>query len=308
LAALEGKFGEIPESEASFLASHFGAGVMRIREQGSRRLRVGVVCQSGIGTSYLLSLQLGRHFASRAEFEICALEEFEDWSRFDFCVTTISPEEIPIPAVRVNVLLEERDLAAVAEKLESMRASQRQAARQNAPNGTIPLPEHCREAAACLSDIAEILTYFDVVTIESDCDFDHLARLAGYRFAGLPENGRMIFEDIIRRESLSTQVVPELELVLLHARTGGVKSPVFSLIRPEGGRFTSSSLQGSRCCVVMLAPHEAGRDTLNILGRISSALLEDASFLAAVQNGDKARVYRALEDNLRDYIATNIIF
>jgi mannitol operon transcriptional antiterminator len=305
LAALEGEFGEIDESEASFLASHFGAGVLRIREHGARRLRVGVVCQSGIGTSYLLSLQLGRYFASRAEFEICALDDIDDWGRFDFCVTTISPEEIPIPSVRVGVMLEERDIAAVAEKLESLKASQRLAASRNAAP---PLPEHFREAAACLLNIADILTYFDVVTIESDCDFDHLARLAGYRFAGEKENGRMIYEDIIRRESLSTQVVPELGLVLLHARTGGVKSPVFSLIAPEGGCFTSLSLQGSRCCVVMLAPLEAGRDTLNILGRISSALLEDEAFLAAVQNCEKAGVYRALEENLRDYVAANIIF
>jgi mannitol operon transcriptional antiterminator len=305
LAALEGEFGEIPESEASFLASHFGAGVMRIREHGTRRMRVGVVCQSGIGTSYLLSLQLGRHFSSRAEFEICALDDIEDWSRFDFCVTTISPEEIPIPSVRVGVMLEERDVAAVAERLEGHRASLRRSVSQDA---AVTLSERCREAASCLSDIADILTYFDVVTIESDCDFDHLAKLAGYRFAGEKENGRMIYEDIIRREGLSTQVVPELGLVLLHARTGGVKSPVFSLICPEGGRFTSPSLQAARCCVVMLAPLEAGRDTLNILGRISSALLEDAAFLKAVQDCEKARVCHALEDNLRDYLATSIIF
>jgi hypothetical protein len=58
----------------------------------------------------------------------------------------------------------------------------------------------------------------------------------------------------------------------------------------------------------LLAPHEAGRDTLNILGRISAALLEDALFLKAVQSCDKARVYHMLENNLRDYIAANIIF
>ncbi len=305
LKALDDITCEIPESEASFLATHFGAGVMRIRSHGSRRIKIGVVCLGGIGTSYFLASQLGGHFSAKADIEICGLEDIEDWSRYDLCVTTIPLVDIPIPVVQVNTLLEENDTEAVRHMLESLHAAERQ------PDHALsarPLPGLCRENAAALLAAADILTYFDAVVIEKDCDFDHLAKLAGYRFGSLPEDGRRIYEDIIRRESLSTQIVPELALILLHARTPGVNSPVFSLIVPQGGEFTSPALQGARCCVVMLAPAEAGRDTLNLMGRISSALLEDQVFLQAVLNGDKAQTYRSLEDNFRDYLATNVVF
>lgn len=309
LSALDEISGEIPDSEASFLTTHFGAGVMRIRgATARRRFRIGVVCQSGIGTSYLLSMQINKHFGFRAETEICALEDIENWRRFDLCVTTIPLYDIPIPTLQVKTLLDEDDVAAIEKQLETLPVFERRAHTEHNAAATRRLPGFCRESAAALGNVAEILTYFDMLTIEKDCDFDHLARLTGYRFAGQPEDGRMIYEDIVRRESLSTQVVPELELILLHARTGGVKGPLFSLILPEGGRFTAPALQGSRCCVVMLAPLEASRDMLNIMGRISSALLEDEAFLNAVRNGDKAGVYHRLEDNLRDYLMSTIIF
>ncbi len=305
LTALEDIAHDIPESEASFLATHFGAGVMRIRSQSVRRVKLGVVCLGGIGTSYFLASQLGGHFSAQADIEICGLEDIEDWSRYDLCVTTIPLSDVPIPVVQVHTLLEESDIAAVGGMLENLHAPECHAGRDSPAR---PLPGLCRENAAALLAAADLLTYFDVVIIEEDCDFDHLARLAGYRFGGLPEDGRRIYEDIIRRESLSTQVVPELELILLHARTLGVKTPVFSIIVPEDGRFTSPALQGARCCCVMLAPADAGRDTLNLMGRISSALLEDHGFLQAVKNGDKARVYRSLEDNFRDYLVTSVVF
>lgn len=307
LKALEEISSDVPDSEAGFLATHFGAAVMRLRENGARRrsLRVGVVCAGGIGTSYLMASQIKRHFGSQAEIEISGLGDIEDWSRFDLLVTSMPVAGVEVPTIQVSPLLEEADVEAIRLQIDKCASEQRQAVPRA---GKEPLSVQCERIGGILSDVREILIHFDTVSIESNSDFDRLAKLAGYRFGGLPESGRLIYEDLIKRESVSTQVVPSLELILLHARTLGVQSPVFSLIVPENGRFTDPSLKNSRCCVVMLVPQEASRNRLELMGRISSALLEDNEFLTSVLEGDKNSAYRCLEENFRDYLSNNINF
>ena len=297
----------IPESEASFLATHFGAAVLRLSEHKTRRFRISAVCAGGIGTSYLMASQIKKHFAFQADVEICGLEDIKlvDWETFDICVSSVPLDGLPIPVVKVQHLLEQSDIDAIKSQIEKLPVRKNQSVLQS---GKIPLRLMCESAVGLLSDAAALLAYFEVITIESGCDFDRLASLAGYRFGGLPESGRLIYNDIINRESMSSQVVPSLELILMHARTSGVNHPVFALIVPENGRFTSPSLQHARCCVVMLAPKKVGRDTLNLIGRISSAFVEDSAFLNAVQIGAKDQVYQRLEEILREYLSANVIF
>ncbi len=306
LGALGGEADQIPRSEASFLATHFGAALMRLTEHSTRRLRVAVVCGSGIGTSYLMASQLARHIGSKADLEICGLEDVEDWADFDLCVSSVDLTEEPVPVVRVNPLLTAEDVAAVTARVGQIMAQKRHDRLGDPSAGA--LREQCEQAARLLDDVAALLAGFAVVTVDDDCNFDQLARFAGYRFGDEEEAGRLVYEALIRREALSTQVVPTLGLVLLHARTAGVARPLFALIVPAGGLFTSPALQGSRCCVVMLAPEEAGRDTLGLLGRFSTALLEDPAFLAAVLAGDGPLVHRRVEGFARDFLSQALSF
>ena len=302
-----GKFSsDISEYEASFLATHFGAGVFRIKEHGKRhRLKIGVVCAGGIGTSYFMASQIKKVFASQVEIEICGLGDVADWNDFDLCITSIPLQEIPIPMVQVNQLLEQKDFDAI--RLYIGKISQ-QKVQDIQPEKASSLLESCENAYDILLDVRSILANFTVVSIEGECDFDHLVKLAGYRFGSCEEKGRLIYEDLIKRESLSTQVIPSLQLVLLHVQTMGIDGPVFSIIKPEGENFTAPVLAGLRSCIIMLVPKAASRNTLNLMGRISSALLENSYFLESVLKGDKEKTYQKLEEILRNYLTENIIF
>jgi len=304
--ALEFPSTAINDSEASFLVAHFGAAIMRMHEHEQRhRLRISVVCAGGIGTSYLLASQIKKHIASLAYIKICSIDEMRhhDWEEFDLCISTIPLETLPIPVVQVNPIMEQCDINEIQHHIEeiSTRGTQHKHKKR-------PLSQTCEDAATLLMDAHSILAHFDVMTIEAGCSFDQLAKLAGYRFGALPESGKMIYDDIVKRESMSSQVIPALHIILLHARSAGVTHPVFSLIVPDGSTFTAPALQNSRCCVVMLAPKEVGRDTLNLIGRISAALMEDDIFLDAVLDGNKHLVFNKLEANLRDYLSHHIIF
>ncbi len=60
---------EVPESETGFLAIHFGAAVVRIEQQAEsrRKVRIGIVCASGIGISRLMATKVRKHFLNRVD-------------------------------------------------------------------------------------------------------------------------------------------------------------------------------------------------------------------------------------------------
>ena len=58
----------------------------------------------------------------------------------------------------------------------------------------------------------------------------------------------------------------------------------------------------------MLAPKDAGRGTLAMMGRISASLLEYPRFLETIKSGDKDGAYAMLEKIIREHLADSIVF
>jgi hypothetical protein len=119
--------------------------------------------------------------------------------------------------------------------------------------------------------------------VEEGTTLAGLAGLAARRFAGGGERGRLVLEGLLEREGLSSQVIPELGIVLLHCLTGGADCPALGLAVPRGGVFTDPRLRGSRACVILLMPPGAPPERLELMGCVSSALVADEAFLAAVK-------------------------
>jgi hypothetical protein len=119
---------------------------------------------------------------------------------------------------------------------------------------------------------------------------------------------------------LFTQVIPDLGITLLHARSVGVKEPVFAVVKPEGGRFLHEHFAICRVnahtscwsCVLMLLPQydkeqDKAYDTKSgmarVMGNISAALVETPSFLEAVKAGNRNVIYSILEAELSDFLS-----
>jgi mannitol/fructose-specific phosphotransferase system IIA component (Ntr-type) len=126
--------------------------------------------------------------------------------------------------------------------------------------------------------------------------------MTGYRFGSSHANGAEIYEDLKRREAISSQVIETLKIVLLHARTAGVERPQIALVTPEGGQFSNPYFLGANGCLVMLVPKSSGKDILEVFGYISGALVEDDVLLGAIQGGDEAVSYTRIEAAMLRYL------
>jgi mannitol operon transcriptional antiterminator len=273
---------------------------MHYGERSNRRvaLKAGIVCVAGVGVSYMMASQVRKKFRWQLEVEVSDWNNPEEWANFDLLISSIPLEHKACPVVVVNAILEPADYEAIGAVVENHKVTEEGAM----PRLSGALPQRLEKAAARFSEMGSMLRSFGGQTIHSDCDFDELAKLVGYRFGSRPESGGQIYCDLKKRETVSTQVVAQLGIVLLHVRTRGVEQPAIGLITPEGSRFTDSYFQDAKGCMVMLVPERSDKDLLEIFGCISGALVEDEVLLAAVQTGDEPVTYIRIEAAMLQYL------
>jgi mannitol operon transcriptional antiterminator len=321
LAAAAGPDGILNESEVSFVAMHFGAAMTRLEERGARRrtLLVGIVCVNGIGTSYMLAAQVKKRFAYEAIVEVSGWEGREEWERYDLLVSTAPLEGASVPVILVGAFLDDRSTEKIREAISRLSSS----GRAGAWGGGGSLAARCAGTEALLADARAVLEGFAAIEVRAGCSFAELAEAAaGFAAgpsggggapgpgrgdpeavpAGKPANAAVVLRDLMERELVSSQVIPELGVVLLHALTAGVDRPVFALAFPGGGAFADPYFKGAKACVLMLLPPSPPSERSELMGSFSAALVGADGLLDAVLRHDLKGARACLEAILEAYL------
>jgi mannitol operon transcriptional antiterminator len=299
----------VPDSEVAFIASHFGAALIRLGERGNRSimLRAGIICVAGIGVSYMMASQVQNYFKGELDVAIGEWNNPEDWNNFDLLISSIPLESNDRPVVVVEPILTDDNYAAILHSIKNCSVS----AGEYMPRIDGGLPMRIDEAAVRFAEVSGVLKDFCKLTIHANCSFDELAGKIGYRFGTNPEFGGRIYADLMKRESISTQVIVQLGIILMHTRTTGLEKPIAALISPDGGQFTDDYFSGAKGGIIMLAPENSDKEIFKMFGHISSALVEDDVLLGAVQSGDEVIAYTRIEaaalKYLRDYWDSHIM-
>jgi mannitol operon transcriptional antiterminator len=296
----------LPSSEISFIAVHFYAALAAIDEQKIHKhlLYAGLVCVAGIGVSYMLASQIRNRFKGELEIDISGWDDREAWQKADFLISTIPLRETDKPVILVQPLLGEEDYRRIQDAVNTYAYTEKgPAPHQNADASFV---RRLDTAASLLSHIRMLISAFSVVSIRPDCGFEELALFAAERFtgSGIPgtmpgsESSREVYQALIDREALYSQVIADMGIVLLHACTRRVSSPVFALIVPEQGLFLCQYFRGAKSCALMLLPEQCPPEMKRIMGGISGGLIDSPDFLAAVQRGNEQEIRPLLEARL----------
>lgn len=283
----------LPESEISFLAIHFGGAIHRLRSHNIMvyNLQIGVFCQYGIGTSYILATNIRKHFEGEAEIKVCERDEIEGENEFDLIISTVPLDNVNTPVIIVPPFPKDEDILRIRDAISRLEM-----ALESKVVGALHQDNnHFAEISNLSFTMSNLLEYFDAIKIESNCSFETLVKQVGYRFGENRQSGKMIYESLILREKLATQVIPELKIVLLHCKTAGVNVPKLALFIPEDGQFTNPYFKGARSCVLMLVPLKLSKRSAELMGIISSTLIENPIFLNAIWKNDKMQILAILK-------------
>jgi mannitol/fructose-specific phosphotransferase system IIA component (Ntr-type) len=134
--------------------------------------------------------------------------------------------------------------------------------------------------------------------VDANISFDGLIDFCAETFCSSADGKNEIYKTLAAREQISSQLIREMNIVLLHARTNGVDDPVFAVVQPQGGIFNDVYFCGANCCCVMLLPQYCPKEMTKIMGSISATLVDTPVFLDAVRQGNAVLIKTILEAEL----------
>lgn len=292
---------EVPPEETGYLTVHFGAALVRLEERKEkiRKVTIGVVCSSGIGISRLMSSKLLKTFRDRVTVTAYGKNDVTPFvaSKVDFFVSSIPMEQMETPVLFVNPLLNAEDM----QKIQQMVYQYER----------IPLKQkeedvfstQLEEINLIAAQINAVIKHLDFFKVDDQITFDELLIAVGERMSPYSDRRDMIREDIARREQIATQIFAELGFALLHACTKGVVRPQFAVCMTKDlSSFKNPYFKGIKFVFIMLVPEDENlRINRDIMGYISSMLIEEYEFLDIVAGGDQEEIRFAVSRSLKKY-------
>lgn len=297
---------EVPEAEIGFLTVHFGAAMVRLegKSENIRQVHMGVVCSSGIGISRLMSSKLEKAFKDRVIITTYGKKDITPFiaGKLDFFVSSIPMDPMDTPVVFVNPLLNENDMEEVRKMVYTYERMPEKHKEEN--EFTMELEEINIVAA----QVNAVIKYMDFFKVDNYITFDELLIAIGEKLSPYRDRGEMIQEDIRKREKIASQIFAEFGFALLHTRTKGVVRPSFTVCMTKDLKaFKDPYFKGIQVVFIMLLPVDDNvRINSEILGYISTVLIEDYQFMDTVLGGDKEEIRSALSVHLKKFFSKYI--
>ncbi len=292
---------KVPEEEIGFLTVHFGAAVFRLegRRENIRKVHVGVICSSGIGISRLMVSKLEKTYKDRMVLTAYGKNDITPYiiGKTDFLISTIPMESQDIPVVSVNPLLNKENMEEIREMI--LRYERMPEKHKEENEFSVKLEEINLVAV----QIKTILKNMEFFKVDNDITFEELLIAVGEKMSPYSDRSGQIQEDLMRRERISSQVFAEFGFALLHTRTKGVLRPEFAVCMTKDlEAFQDPYFKGIRTVIIMLVPiDENGQVNNEIMGYISSMLIEEYEFLEVLARGDKEEIRELLSRYLKEY-------
>ncbi|WFR58459.1 BglG family transcription antiterminator [Anaerocolumna sp. AGMB13025] len=292
---------KVPEEEIGFLSMHFGAAGVRLENQkeSKRRVDIGIVCASGIGISRLMHTKLTRYLKERAEITTYGKEDLtpEVLKKLDFLISSIKLEDINIEVIRVSPLLIDSDLEQIETKVRLYAKTPKRSKFDK------DFSEQLEQVNFAATQIKTIINDFLMFKVSNFITFEELLVAVTEKLTPYNDRRLLIQEDIKRREKIASQVIPEYDFALLHTRTKGAVKPSFSVcVTKELSEFEDPFFMKVHAVIIMLIPDDSHyKENGNIMGHLSSRLIEDDEFLRLIFQGEKDRVQNYISRELKNY-------
>lgn len=292
---------EVPPEETGFLTVHFGAAMVMLegRKEKLRKVHTGVVCSSGIGISRLMSSKLKKVFQNKMVVSAYGKNDVTPYiiGKTDFFISSIPLEIDDVPVLYVNPLLNEKDM----DEIRHLFYKYERLPQKHEEMGSFQ--EQLDQINKMAAQIKMLLKYMGFFKVNGNITFDELLVMAGEEISPYSDRREMIREALQRREEISSQVFAELGFALLHARTKGVIRPEFTICATHDRKpFKDPYFKEIQVVIIMLVPEDENVSINNeIMGYISSLLVEEADFVNMLYSGEKEEIRSMLSSYLKKF-------
>ncbi len=297
----------LPDGEIGYIAMHFGASIERLRKQmvKVRKLKVGVVCASGIGTSSLLYSRLEKSFPNMDLVTQLSKEDILSGRAnalgIDLLISTIYLDVSDLPIIQVSPLLPEADIEKLNKIVPMISSKPSKVVEEIFVDDTDKIKK-IRDITEAILNIEE---NFEIVHFEGANNIKNLIKaIAAHQTEGL-KNTMMLHKELMERERLGSTLIHGEGTMLVHAKSGTVskaKLSVWRLKKPykhDKGELVST-------IIVMVIPESASKVYIDLMSRISKSLIEEHDFIELLRSKEKTIVELELKKILHRWLRQNL--
>lgn len=282
-----------------------GAAMERIHERKRRRrpVEIGIVCAGGLGVARLMSTKIRGFLREDVTIKTYWSDEITPYvaSKTDFFVSGLVLDNPDIDIVKVSPLINANDIMAIRLKVDEY-------SRMPSKQEDIDFNEQLSQINEIVSKIKRLTKNYSNYRADSASTMEQLVESMSYVITDSMAAADTLKNDMMKRERVMTQVFPELDFALFHCKTKAVNSIVFKTMTPEDGAcFTDESMKNIKAAVFLAAPMDKGETDTEIMGRISSAFVEEEGLLPSIfeENVEETRriIKKALKTYFNEYIS-----
>lgn len=304
---------QVPDEEIGFLVMHFGASAERLHQPG-RNLRAILVCSSGLSSSRLLATRLAKEMP---QIQVLGNASWYDAARlpeedYDLLISTI---DLPLPGdryVRLSPLLTREDRERLLTHIQQLALQKRRPPEAGEPLQKEGAMARLGTLNATLSEIHSLLQGFGLYELNNDgaglgkIVTEALQLVNGAESAS---GGKLIAdipavaERLLERERLATQMIPGTALALFHTRSPYIRARALSLFRLKSPLVLDSEGE-AKVILLMLAPQELSKESLEVLSEIS-ALLLNSQLVSLLESGTEVEIRNYLAAELLSFFENN---
>ena len=294
----------VSEEEIGYLTIHFGAALERLKGKKAftRKVVIGIVCASGFGLARLMMTRLQNKLPSHVELHTYGKDDLTEsvLNQTDFFVSTL-PLQIPgADVLRTSPLITGSELQHILGKIDTYFHIRKDPGLVT-PSGDTFLSALDRTHLLA-REMADLLRHYQQFTVPAQATFAQVVHTLASAVTENEDDTALLFDAIIRRERLNSQIFPDQGFALLHCRTQTVHQSRFYTCVPDGPAFKDDYFKGIATVLLLIMPEDEYRQVhTDVLGFISSSLVSDDAFYQAILGHDPEKIRCHLQRILKAY-------
>ncbi|MFT8322988.1 MAG: BglG family transcription antiterminator [Bacillus sp. (in: firmicutes)] len=304
----------IPEEEIGYLVLHFGSAINA--KQSTKKLKVLIICSSGIGTSKMLAAKIYNQIPGLAELKTVSVFGLKNISldSYDAVLSTIPIEEKTHDYLLVSPILTDQELAEVKSYLhdKSGQLLLDELPRINEETQEISLHfNHFRQLGNQIQRLASILKEMEIWNEIDGGEFHTTLEqaLAELVKRGSIEQVDAVLTSLLDRSKLGGLAIPGTTLALYHTRHSNVIKPSFNIIElqePLELNAMNGEKEKVKRILLLLAPFNLDDSDMELLSFISALIIQSEKSIQLFKDGNKEELIHYIScQYLNNYIQVN---
>lgn len=275
------------ESEIGYLTLHLCVIVEDGKNVARNKCRVLVVCPGGLVVSQLLAMSLKKEFSMIEVVDTSstanAIENADSTKNVTLVISTAPIIGINLPNIVVNSIMTNDDKQKIYMAISSLSSM---SFSDKINEIEMDLEKSSQNKRICELAIEDIISTM-IVWEDIDCGgVSGLIDMVSDHFGVSYEHSLEIAADLRAREKISSTVMPDGQMMLLHARSNGVTRPCFGIVKATEKLLDSEENEDVKTAMIMITPKMSDKNVIKLFNVISQTLIGDDAFYENIKAYD----------------------